>query len=242
MNGFFCRKRVFIVFSKYFNRELLVQTHKIILILLLTSLTNIFSQVTFEVYFGTQYNVPTPLKIELDTPEETIFIEDAKYNPDAFTGFNSPYYSWRLGFWNDKKAWELELVHEKIILINKPENVQLFEISHGYNLVTINRAIEQEYLIYRLGAGFVLAHPETKIYGKSMGNRGVEKELPLGFSIAGPTLQGSLGTRQLKVFKGLFAVLETKVTMSYAIVKVADGKAYVPNFAFHGLFGFGYEF
>jgi len=218
-----------------------VRLSKLFLMFILLLPFTVFGQVTFEVYFGTQYNVPTPLKIELNTPE-TIFIKNAKYDPDAFTGFNSPYYSWRLGFWNENKAWELELVHEKIILINKPENVQLFEISHGYNLVTLNRALEKEYLIYRLGAGFVLAHPETKIYGKRMGNRGVETELPLGFSIAGPTLQGSLGTKQLHVFKGLFVVLETKVTMSYAIVKVADGKAYVPNFAFHGLFGFGYEF
>ena len=192
-------------------------------------------------YFGTQYNVPTPLKIKLNTPE-TIFIKNAHYNSDAFTGLNSPYYSWRLGFWKEHIAWELELVHEKLILINKPENVQHFEISHGYNLVTINRAVEKYNAIFRFGVGFVLAHPETEIYGQRMGKKGVETKLPLGFSIAGPTMQGSIGTKQINIIKGLFAVLETKVTMSYAIIKVANGKAYVPNFAFHGLFGLGYDF
>ncbi|MDP3296456.1 MAG: hypothetical protein Q8N09_02515 [Thermodesulfovibrionia bacterium] len=94
---------------------------------------------SFEIFLGEQFNIPTPLTIK-QKGEETIKVDWARYKSDAWTGFNSPYYAWRIGVWDDNRAWELELIHQKIILKNKPEEVQHFEISHGYNLITINRA------------------------------------------------------------------------------------------------------
>jgi len=199
------------------------------------------AEYSFEVYFGSQYNIPTPLTIEVEN-KSIIKIDQAEYDPDAFTGFNSPYYSWRFGKWEKDNGLELELVHEKLILVNKPDNVQHFEISHGYNLITINRAWNKKWYIFRLGGGIVLAHAESEIFNESMGNRGIEKEWPLGFSIAGPTAQVSIGSKRFYLFHKLFAVLETKFTASHAIVEVYDGVAKVPNAAFHCLFGIGYEF
>lgn len=196
---------------------------------------------SFELFLGEQFNIPTPLTIK-QKGAETIKVNWARYESDAWTGFNSPYYAWRIGLWENDRAWELELVHEKIILKNKPEDVQHFEISHGYNLITINRAWrlpEYHDLIWRLGAGIVLTHPETTVRGK---RKGYGDDFPKGFYISGPTAQLVIGKR-FYLWKGLFGVLEAKFTASYAThVPIANGHAEVPNAAIHGLFGVGYEF
>lgn len=191
-----------------------------------------------EVFMGTQFNARTPLTIEQDG-EQKIKVDSAEYDSDAFTGLDSPYYAWRIGMWNDNRAWELELIHQKLILENKPEEVQHFEISHGYNLITINRAWALRHFIFRVGGGIVLSHPETTVRNKS---RGYHEEFPDGFYVSGPTAQIALGKR-FPLWRGLFGVLETKLTASYAAdVPIADGEAEVPNAAFHALFGLGYEF
>jgi|Deesub1362A_J573_1020465.scaffolds.fasta_scaffold00171_7 hypothetical protein len=195
---------------------------------------------SFEVFLGEQFNLPTPLTIKQEG-EETIEIHSARYDSEAWTGLNSPYYAWRVGRWDKGRAWEIELVHEKIILKDPPEEVQDFEISHGYNLITINRAWrlpEYHDLIWRAGAGIVLTHPETTVRDEK---RGYGESFPDGFYISGPTAQLALGKR-INIWRGLFGVLEVKLTASYAMrVPIADGHAEVPNVAFHYLFGLGYE-
>ena len=196
---------------------------------------------SFEFLGGTQFDIPTPLIIK-QKGEETITIDWAQYKSDAWTWPDSPYYAWRLGIWNNDRAWELELIHQKIILENKPAEVQHFEISHGYNLITINRAwrlTQYKDVLWRIGAGAVLTHPETKIRYKSKVPSG---DFPEGFYISGPTAQIAIGKR-FYLWRGLFGVLEAKFTATYAThVPIANGHAEVPNAAIHGLFGLGYEF
>ncbi len=196
---------------------------------------------SFELLGGTQFNIPTPLTIK-QKGEETIKVNWAEYKSDAWTWFDSPYYAWRIGLWEENRAWEIELVHEKIILKNKPKDVQHFEISHGYNLITFNRAWRLDKylgLIWRVGAGIVLTHPETTVRNRE---KGYGATFPNGFYISGPTAQIAVGKR-INIWRGLFGVLEAKFTASYAThVPIADGHAEVPNAAVHGLFGLGYEF
>lgn len=196
---------------------------------------------SFEIFLGEQYNIATPLTIR-QSGEETITVGRAEYASDAWTGLDSPYYAWRIGRRDADGIWELELVHEKITLKNKPEEVQHFEISHGYNLITLNRAwnlLGVHDLYWRFGAGVVLTHPETTVRDKSMG---YGASFPDGFYISGPTMQLAINKR-LHVWKGLFGVLEAKYTLSYARrVPIAEGTADVPNTAFHYLFGVGYEY
>lgn len=215
----------------------------IFLILFVTvhPLTVYAERYSFEIFLGEQFNIPTPLTIK-QKGESTIKVDWARYKSDAWTGFNSPYYAWRIGVWDDNRAWELELIHEKIILKNKPAEVQHFNISHGYNLITINRAwrlTQYKDLIWRIGAGVVLTHPETTIRYKK---KGYGEDFPKGFYISGPTAQIAIDKR-FYLSKGLFGVLEAKFTASYAThVPIANGHAEVPNAAIHGLFGLGYEF
>lgn len=154
--------------------------------------------------------------------------------------FETPiYYSIRAGRWYEGRAWEIELVHLKIDLINKPNEVERFEISHGYNLLTINRAWEYRKFILRAGAGVVVSHPETTVRGKTLpDDRGLFNG---GYYISGPTAQVSLGKRFYLWREHVFAALEAKLTGSYARVPIEDGHANVPNVGIHGLLGVGCE-
>lgn len=189
---------------------------------------------SFELFGGSQFNIPLPLTIK-QKGEETIKVNYPKYDSSPFE--ESPYYAYRFGFWKGYKAYELELVHQKIILKNKPSEIQHFEISHGYNLITINRAFLYPSFILRVGGGIVLTHPESTVRNKE---NGYDKEFPDGFYISGPTAQIAI-CKRIKISQRLFCAMETKFTSSYAThVPIADGYAEVPNMAIHLLFGLGY--
>ena len=139
---------------------------------------------------------------------------------------------------NDR-AWELELVHLKIELTNPSSEVQHFEVSHGYNLFTVNRSWKQRKFIFRLGGGIVISHPESTVRGKSLSwDKGI---LNKGYYVSGATVQVDVG-RRFYFGENLFVTIDGKLTGSYARVPVENGHADVPNVAIHGLFGVGYEF
>lgn len=149
------------------------------------------------------------------------------------------YYVLRIAEWNRKGAWELEIIHHKLFLKNKPPEVQRFSITHGYNLLFVNRAWKYHEIILRLGSGIVMAHPETTVRNK----RYSEKKgiLKLGYYVSGPLIQVAF-EQQINVYKQLFLSIEGKLTGSFTRIPIADGKADVINLAFHGLFGFGFQF
>jgi len=193
---------------------------------------------TLEILGGSAYNFTTPLTIR-QTGETDIKL-DARYSTRPFTG--SPYFSIRLGRWTDNRAWEFEMTHHKLYLDNRPPEVQRFEISHGYNQITLNRAWNYRGFIFHLGLGLVLTHPETRVRGKA--NTWVNGLLPTGdkgFRLSGTTAQAAVGKRFF-IYQGLFINLEGKLTGSYATIPIVDGDASVPNVAVHGLIGLGYEY
>jgi hypothetical protein len=190
---------------------------------------------TVELLGGDAYCLKMPLRIQQSGYEDIEIT--AKY---ATHSFQLPiYYSIRVAKWNDTRAWELELVHLKLDLTNKPAEVQRFEVSHGYNLFTVNRAWTSRKYIFRLGAGIIIAHPESTVREQSFDEHG--GMLNRGYYISGPTAQAAVG-RRFYVHQHVFLAIEGKVTGTYARVPIADGHATVPNVAIHGLFGFGYEF
>ena len=188
---------------------------------------------TLEGFLGSAWSVPAPLSIH-QWGEDRIYLI-ARYQTKPFK--ESPYYAWRIAKWRANRAWEFELVHHKLYLSNPPAEVQHFEVSHGYNLITINRAWLHRGLIWRFGAGLVAVHPETTIRGKTLPwGKGLN-----GFYISGLTVQAGM-EKKFVLWGRLFAALEGKLTASYAIVPIQDGNAYLPNAALHGLFGLGYRF
>lgn len=189
---------------------------------------------TFQVGTGDAYNFPSRLEISQDGQPDVNLTADYVSKPFSTQAI---YYDFKIGYWKDNAAWEFESLHHKIYLTNKPPEVQRFQISHGYNMNTVNRAWDDGMFIYRVGGGFVMTHPETTIRGKIKEDDGGIK----GFYISGLSAQAALEKRFF-VTGGLFLSLEGKFTAAYAVVPVYGGEARVPSYALHGIAAIGYAF
>ena len=189
---------------------------------------------TFQTSVGAVSNFETPLKIRQSGFEEIEVDADYESRP-----FESPlYYSLRAGRWTGRTGWELELIHQKVFLMNRPPEVQRFDISHGYNLVTVNRGWDLRGWLLRLGAGVVIAHPENTVRGRDLDSG--DTNLSGGYHFAGPALQAGV-ERRVGFGARWFLGVEGKLSAARAEVPVAGGEAEVPNVAGHLLLGLGYR-
>ena len=181
---------------------------------------------------GTALNAPSPLVVHQDGFPDIRFTAD--YSTRPLTA--SPYYQVQIGLWNKegKSAWVIGFLHHKIYLDNPPPEIQLFEITYGYNTLYGGRAWRKKNWVLSAGAGVIVANPLTIVRHQEEDRRGGF----LAFGWAGGTIYGSV-QRRLNVSKSVFFGFETKVTASMAWIKVANGNANVPNLALHLLGSFG---
>lgn len=187
---------------------------------------------SFELFGGSAVNVPTRLTIrQRGFPDIRL---TGHYATRPWTG--APYYAVRIGRWTRGRAWELELVHHKLYLTNPPAEIQNFEATHGYNLITINRAGRYRGLVVRTGAGVLIIHPEAMVRGQPFRSAG---NLGRGYSFTGPTVQVA-AEKRFALWRRLFLGVEGKVTGSYARFSEPAGGGTVPNVALHGLLGLGW--
>jgi hypothetical protein len=198
------------------------------------------SKWSFEVHGGAPLNIPLPLTIEQNG--SPIIKLNAQYYSEPFK--MPVFWIFRISKWKNNKAWELEFKHQKLYLKNTPEEVQYFNITHGFNQLTINRArkfnwIKNSPFIIRNGIGIVLAHPESEIRGKEFDQQ--QSFLELGYYIAGPTINVALA-KQFPLSNRLYFNAETKLSLSYARLPVVDGHALVWHSAMEFVFGLGYNF
>lgn len=188
---------------------------------------------SFELFGGTSHSFRTPLTIrQKGEPDVRV---TARYSTRPLE--DAPYYAYRFARWSGGHGWEAELVHHKVYLENPPPEVQHFEVSHGYNLVTVNRAWMRGAAVLRVGAGVVVARPEATIRGTRYEKGGL---FGGAYYPSGPTVQGAAG-RRFHLAGGLSAEVEGKLTASYARIPIQDGRAVTPNVALHGLVGLRYR-
>lgn len=188
---------------------------------------------TAEVFAGTAWNLPMPLRIE--QPGEAPIRFNARYRTRPWKG--SPYYAYRLGY----QGWSAELVHHKLYLENPPPDIEHFEVSHGYNMAMVSHTLpfREQQPLFRLGIGLVIGHPEGRIRGKAINP--VRSLLGGGYHISGLCLQLAVGP-QVGVAEHWFFRPEAKLTAAWARMPLAGGGfAQVPNIALHTLLGFGYR-
>ena len=89
---------------------------------------------------------------------------------------------------------------------------------------------------------FIIAlgrHPESTIRAKTVDQ--TEGIADGYYHLSGPTAQIALEKR-FYLYRGLYASLEGKYTLSWAHIPIGDGNADLWNSALHGLFGLGFEF
>jgi hypothetical protein len=193
------------------------------------------SQWSLEIATGVVTNIKTNLTIEQDGEDKIKLKADYETKP-----FDDPYYYLiRLSRSTESSGWEIQFLHHKLYLKNATDEIQHFEISHGYNIFTLNRAFHSLPITVRVGGGFVLPHTESRIRGKTdSGGGGI---FGTGYRITGPALLVG-GSKALRLSSRWFINPELQVSAAWAKVPVADGHATAPNIAIHFLIGGGYRF
>jgi hypothetical protein len=146
------------------------------------------------------------------------------------------YYGLRVARGDARGAWALRFVHLKVYLANPTPEVERFSVSHGFNLLTLERSFPLGGFDLWAGLGIVIAHPESTIRGRT---RSESEGGPVGggYYLTGPTVSVALG-RSLRVAGRFALVPEVRVSLSRGRVPIAGGEASVPNVAFHALLGF----
>ena len=192
-------------------------------------------KLSLEISTGAPFNLPLPLTIRQAGKSDINLTAHYYSKPFAIPIF----WDWRLSYWNGSGGWEIEAVHHKIFLSNKPLGVDEFSISHGLNLVTINRCCFIYGFILRTGAGIVIAHPESIVNNEKLSEkRGI---FNWGYYISGPVIILSAGKR-VNLIDKIFITLDAKIGCSYSYIPVSNGNAEVYNVAFMVTFGLGYDF
>ncbi len=142
--------------------------------------------------------------------------------------FHQPlYWTARFSWTRSRSALELQFVHQKLHLVDAPPEIQAFEISHGFNLLTANYVRRLSSIDVRFGGGIVVAHPESTVRGFTWSD---------GYVLTGPTFIAGAG-RALRVWERFSVVPEGFVSVSRAHVPVAEGEASFWDVAFHVLLG-----
>jgi hypothetical protein len=210
-------------------------TFTISLIVIVLSITNAQSRWSFEMHGGEVYNFPLPLIIsQQGYPDIKL---QARYSTEALT--LPLYWDIRLGRWDKTKLWEFEVIHHKLYLNNISSEVQKFNISHGFNMLQVNRGFSKKSFRYRAGAGIVLAHPESNIRGKEFGDS--TDDFDLAYYISGPAVNLAV-SRPFYLGNRFYINTEAKTTLAYSYIKVVQGHADVYSIAFHIILGIGVDF
>lgn len=190
--------------------------------------------VSFELFIGTGANIRTPLSIQQKNHPEIELT--ARYETRPFE--DPTYYAMRFSRGDRTGAWELQFIHHKLHLANPPQEIQHFEITHGFNLLSLNRSFSLRHVTLRFGMGIVLAHTESTVRElKHSGSGGI---FGTGYLLTGPALLGGLGKR-IPLSRRFHMACEAQLTAARAKVPVADGTASAPNVAVHALLGISYR-
>lgn len=190
---------------------------------------------SFEYNFGAAYNFKLPLTI-IQEGYPDIYIHRAVYETEPFTG---PHY-WDLRWtkWFKFGGISFEGIHHKIYLKNRPDEVQRFGISHGYNMCVFSYNKSFRWFGASFGLGSVLMHPESTIRGMKYAE-GPGLDLP-GYVLRGWVINMGI-CHQVRIWKRYYFNTEMKLTISQANAPIVDGYARVNNIAFQFIFGPGIE-
>jgi len=209
----------------------------IILVMLMCSFTTIHSKTRFHLNVtpGLSYVPPVPLSILQDN-HETLSLW-ARYESAPLK--LPPYYSVRFGFKREEAGWEIEMNHLKIYLKNKPDEVDRFSVSHGYNQILVNRIGKTGKFNSKTGIGLVAAHPENTIRGQTLNEKlGFFND---GYYLTGPVVQYGV-FREIPLGNYFYILGEARISAAYARIPVVNGKAHTPVVALHLQIGPGVRY
>ena len=191
---------------------------------------------SFDINGGIPVNISLPMAI-YQAGEVAIKIPSARFSSEPFV--LPPFWDWRFCRTGSKGFWELESIHNKLYLKNRPDEIQEFSISHGYNIFTVNRGWKFGKYGMRIGLGCAFAHPESEILHRIFRESG--NFLNTSYHLSGPVLNIGLN-RRWYIIRRLFFQTEIKNTFSYVHVPLAGGHADFFTSSFYLTAGAGYDF
>jgi hypothetical protein len=188
----------------------------------------------FELFGGAPLNLKTPLRISQAGFPELEFDGEYRTRP-----LRVPlYWALRASLGGPRGRWGLMLVHHKLYLRGGPPEIQTFSVSHGLNLVTLEREWPLRAAGLHAGLGFVVAHPENTVRGQRLDQS--EGFLGAGYYLTGPVAALAAG-RRIPLGRAFSLGLELRVTLARARVPVAGGHARLTSAALHLLAGLGWS-
>jgi hypothetical protein len=206
----------------------------VVLLLVFSCPISAENRFSLELFLGGALNLRTPLTIEQEGYETIEF--DARYESKAF---EPPlYYTIRFTYLRSEGGWEFQFIHHKIYLENTTDEVQYFEVTHGYNIFTINYSYRSLPADLRAGAGIILARPEAVVRGRTEMDDGIGGS---GYHLTGPALV--IGAGKAFPFASSFSfAFDMQITLARAVFPIPGGEASAPNVALHLMLGIGYSF
>jgi hypothetical protein len=184
---------------------------------------------------GFAYNLRSPLLIQEQGKDNHVLLVD--YKTGSFSGL--PYFLLRFNLHFADRALEIQFLHHKIRLNNPQDEVQQFEIDHGFNILSLHYRLGMDIFNLRFGVGAIIAYPESVVSGIHVSGQG--GILNTGYYLAGPAFL--VGANKIfPISKNIYLNTEVLFTTAWALVPIATGRAYASNFALHLLFGGGYKF
>jgi hypothetical protein len=191
------------------------------------------AQLELQGFMGSSLSLPSRLSIVQAGEQDLDFTAHWATRPyqDAW------YYCGRIALWSGDKSWSLDFTHHKIYLTNLRPELQLFRITNGMNLVTVSRGFRRRNFSYAFGAGPVFAWPTSIVRGRRLES---DRGFWGGYFLSGGHVMATV-TRRFPLFAGVFFSLDSRVSVSYVRVPIAEGHASTPNFALHLHAGVGYQ-
>ena len=148
--------------------------------------------------------------------------------------FDQPlYWMLRLRWQRERDGFELQLLHHKMYLHNTRPDVEHFEVTHGFNILTANYIKRGGPTQFRLGAGVTIPHAESTVRG--------EHHASAHYTIGGPAFLVGVGS-EYGFTDRLFLAGDIQFVAAWATVDVHQGEANVTSLAFHLMLGMGYVF
>jgi len=187
---------------------------------------------TFDLMFGSAYNVPTTLTIRQEN--YPVLKHTAHYDTRPL-GPYAPYYAGRVTFWRGNAGWEIEVIHHRLFLSNTTSEIERFEIHYGYSYLLVGRAWRARGFELHANGGVVMTNPVNVMRGMPM-NTGDANSPNAGYDITGAG--GSFAVSREFTLVGRLSLIGTAAMVAgTASVPVATGSAQVPNVGLHGQIG-----
>jgi hypothetical protein len=187
-----------------------------------------------EFHTGVEKSMRLPLTIYQEG-HQPIMIARADY---ASRSLKLPvYWCFRIARWWKDEGLQAEMIHHKFFLLNRPPEVQHFEMTHGFNTISLNYARHAGKFIWNAGVGSVLLHAENTVRGMELhSDTGIDLD---GYRLTGIVMQGAIG-RRVGLSSKFFLNLEFKTLYSAVRVPVVQGHAKANILTFQLLAGLGF--